>query len=63
MDERPGRYYTLPAHERDTLIVQLRNRGLTYRAIGKRVGMSESGVRRACDRIRMGGFGQGMTRD
>lgn len=63
MDERPGRFYALPAAERDKLIVELRQRGWTNARIGKRVSMTESGVRRACERIRMGGFGQGATRD
>ncbi len=61
MDEQPGRFYVLSAPERDRQIVQLRNRGWTYRRIGRQVGMSESGVKRACDRIRDGGFGQGMA--
>jgi len=58
----PDRIYTIPAPERDRLIVVLRRRGLTNKAIGARVGMSESGVRRALQRIRDGGFGEGMTR-
>ena len=64
MDPRPGRFYALPAQERDKLIVQLRQRGWTYKRIGKhpQVGMSESGVKRSIDRILAGGFGQGISR-
>jgi hypothetical protein len=42
--------------------VQLRRRGWTYKRIGAQVGMTESGLRRACARIREGRFGEGMTR-
>jgi DNA-directed RNA polymerase specialized sigma24 family protein len=56
------RIYAIPAPERDRLILQLHRRGWTYERIGQRVGMSESGVRRALERIRLGGFGEGMTR-
>ena len=63
MDDRPGRFYAIPALERDRMIMQLRRRGWTYKRIGQRVGMSESGVKRSLDRIRAGGFGEGMTRD
>ena len=56
------RLYDIPAHERDAMIVQLRRRGMTYAAIARRVGMTESGVRRALARICAGGFGQGVTR-
>jgi hypothetical protein len=52
-----------PGPERDRLIVELRSRGWTCKRIGKRVGMSESGVARSLQRIREGGFGRGMTRD
>ena len=62
MDEHPGRWYSLPPQERDRLILQMRRSGFTYRQIGKRVGMSESGVARAVQRIRLGGFGEGATR-
>jgi hypothetical protein len=62
MTDRPGRFYTIPAPDRDLMIVELRRRGWTHQRIAKRVGMSESGVRRALERIRGGGFGQGMTR-
>jgi DNA-directed RNA polymerase specialized sigma24 family protein len=59
----PDRIYAIPAPQRDLLIMRLRRRGWTYERIGERVGMSESGVRRALERIRAGGFGEGMTRD
>lgn len=62
MPDRPGRFYAIPPLQRDRMIVQLRRAGWTYKRIGKRVGMSESGVKRACDRIADGGFGEGMTR-
>jgi hypothetical protein len=45
------------------MILRLRRAGWTYERIGARVGMSESGVRRALERIRDGGFGEGMTRE
>jgi DNA-directed RNA polymerase specialized sigma24 family protein len=61
MADKPGRFYTLPPQVRDEMIVQLRGRGLTYAAIARRVGMDESGVRRALQRIRDGGFGQGQA--
>ena len=62
MSDMPGRWYSIPAQERDRLILQMRRRGFTYAQIGQRVGMSESGVRRALQRIREGRFGEGMTR-
>jgi hypothetical protein len=62
MPDTPGRFYALPAQERDRLILQLRRQRWTHARIGERVGMSESGVRRALERIRTGGFGEGMTR-
>ena len=62
MSDRPGRFYTLPAHVRDERILKLRKLGWTYKRIGAAVGMDESGVRRALQRIKDGGFGQGMTR-
>ena len=62
MPDMPGRWYTIPAHERDRMILQLRRAGWTHKRIGQRVGMTESGVKRALDRIRDGGFGEGMTR-
>ena len=61
MTDRPGRFYTLNAPDRDEMIVALRRRGWTYAKIGRRVGMSESGVKRALDRIRAGGYGMGMA--
>jgi DNA-directed RNA polymerase specialized sigma subunit len=62
MTDRPGRFYAIPAPERDRMILQLRRAGWTLKRIGRRVGMSESGVKRSLDRIAMGGFGEGMTR-
>ena len=47
MSDTPGRYYAIPTADRDRMIMQLRRRGWTNARIGKRVGMSESGVRRA----------------
>jgi hypothetical protein len=44
------------------MIIQLRRRGCTYTRIGKAVGMSESGVPRSIERIRAGGFSEGMAR-
>jgi hypothetical protein len=61
--DQPGRYYAMPAHVRDEKILKLRRLGWTYKRIGQVVGMSESGVQRAMERIRAGGFGEGMTRD
>ena len=61
--DRPGRFYALPAHVRDEKILKLRKLGWTYKRIGVVVGMDESGVRRAVQRIRDGGFGEGMSRD
>jgi hypothetical protein len=61
--DRPGRFYALPAHVRDEKILQLKRLGWTHARIGKAVGMSESGVRRALARIRAGGFGEGNSRD
>jgi len=45
------RMYKLSAAERDRLIVELR-------AIGQRVGMDHSGVRRSLERIERGGQGR-----
>jgi transposase len=47
----PSRYYNLGADERDKLIKELRLRGMPYRAIGKRVGMSANGVMHALRRM------------
>jgi len=63
MEDRRGRFYAINAPDRDRLIVQLRQRGWTYKRIGKRVGISESGVLRALQRIAEGGFGGGIQRD
>ena len=62
MADKPGRWYAIPPPERDAMIVQLRRAGWSNARIGARVGMSESGVRRALQRIREGGFGEGATR-
>jgi DNA-binding NarL/FixJ family response regulator len=61
MEARKGRFYAIPAPERDRLIVELRNKGWTNARIGKRVGMTESGVRSSIARIRDGGFGNGQA--
>lgn len=58
--DRPGRFYALPAHVRDEQIVQLKRRGWSNAKIGRAVGMTESGVRRAWERIRSGG-GEGQA--
>lgn len=42
------------AATRDALIVMLRKRGLTYEAIGRRVGISRRGVALALQRIAEG---------
>jgi DNA-binding NarL/FixJ family response regulator len=60
MSERKGRFYDIPAPERDRQIVALTNRGWTNVRIGRQVGMTESGVRSALARISEGGFGQGQ---
>jgi DNA-directed RNA polymerase specialized sigma24 family protein len=49
-----NRYYELPAPERDKLILELRLRGWSYRAIGKRVGMSANGVMHSLRRMAEG---------
>ena len=63
----PMPYYSdthLTAPQRDKMIVELRRRGYSHRAIGKVVGMDASGVRRALQRIQawplpvFGEFGQ-----
>lgn len=45
---------TISPATRDMLIVTLRQRGMALKDIGARVGMSESGVCRALERIRSG---------
>jgi AraC-like DNA-binding protein len=55
-----GRWYDMNAPDRDRMIVALRRRGWTLKRIGREVHMSESGVKRALDRIADGGFGLGM---
>jgi len=62
MTDRPGRWYTMPPQKRDAMIVALKRRGWTHKRSGAVVGMTESGVGLALQRIRQGGFGQGMTR-
>jgi lambda repressor-like predicted transcriptional regulator len=52
------RLYKLSAVQRDRLIVELRAKGWTLRAIGQRVGMDHSGVRRSLERIERGGQGR-----
>ena len=59
MSARQGRCYALPAPDRDALILQLRRRGWTNARIGEVGGMTESGVRRALERIREGRLGEG----
>lgn len=60
--DQAGRYYAMPSQVRDKTIVELKRKGWTNARIGKQVGMSESGVRRAVDRIRAGGYGDGISR-
>lgn len=48
------RYYTMGAAERDKLIRELRLQGLSYRAIGNRVGMSANGVMHSLRRMAEG---------
>jgi hypothetical protein len=47
----------LTAYQRDKMIVDLRKRGYTYRAIGKAVGLDASAVLRAWRRLEAGGPG------
>jgi len=54
----PSRDYELPAHERDKMIMELRLRGWSYRAIGKRVGMSANGVMHSLRRMSEGKEGR-----
>ena len=54
------RYYSdthLTPYQTDKLIVELRQRELSYRAIGRRVGMSANGVMHALRRQQAGGPG------
>lgn len=48
------RFYELNAGDRDELIRELRGRGWSYRAIGKRVGMSANGVMHSLRRMAAG---------
>jgi hypothetical protein len=53
-------YYSdidLTPYQRDKLIVELRQRGLSYRAIGRQVHMSANGVMLALRRVQAGGTG------
>jgi hypothetical protein len=43
--------------QRDTMIIELRKRGFSYRAIGRHVGMSAHGVMAAWRRLAAGGKG------
>jgi hypothetical protein len=61
--DQPGRWYKMPAQVRDQTILRLKRRGWMNARIGQQVGMTESGVRRAIERIKAGGFGEGMRRD
>jgi hypothetical protein len=57
-------YYSeihLTPYQRDQMIVELRRRGYTYRAIGKRVGMSANGVMHALRRLKVDGPGTRWT--
>jgi hypothetical protein len=47
----------LTPYQRDKTILELRQRGYTYKAIGKVVGMDPSGVMRAFKRLAAGGPG------
>jgi hypothetical protein len=47
----------LTPYQRDQMIIQLRQRGFSYRRIGRAVGMDASGVYRAWQRLAAGGTG------
>jgi hypothetical protein len=47
----------LTPYQTDKLIVELRRKGLSYRAIGRRVYMSANGVMLALRRLQAGGQG------
>jgi DNA-binding CsgD family transcriptional regulator len=51
----------LTPYQRDELILKLRRRGYTYRAIARQVGMSPGGVLRALRRIGEGRPGGGRS--
>ena len=53
---RPNEVQLSPAR-RDKMILELRKRGYTYRAIAKHVGMSPNGVMHAWRRLAAGGKG------
>jgi transcriptional regulator with XRE-family HTH domain len=50
----PDRYYKMSASERDKMIRELRLRGMSYRDIGRRVGMSANGVMQSLRRMQRG---------
>jgi transposase len=58
MARRLDRYYTLGAVDRDKKIMELRGRGMSYRDIGKQVGMSANGVMHSLRRMREGRAGK-----
>jgi hypothetical protein len=47
----------LTPYQRDQKIIELRKRGLSYRVIGRAVGMDGSAVYRAWQRLQAGGTG------
>jgi transcriptional regulator len=51
---QPASVPQMNAATRDALCVMLRKRGLTYAEIGRRVGMSDTGVSRAISRAASG---------
>ena len=63
MSDTPGRCYALPAPRPRPPDRAAAPPRLDQRAHRQAVGMSESGVRRALERIAMGLFGEGMTGD
>jgi hypothetical protein len=53
-------YYSdvqMTPYQRDELIIKLRQKGLSYRRIGRAVGMSANGVMHAWRRLQAGGVG------
>jgi DNA-binding Lrp family transcriptional regulator len=48
------RYYRLNSDDRDKKILLLRQRGMSYRDIGKQVGMSANGVMHSLRRMQEG---------
>jgi hypothetical protein len=47
----------LTPYQRDQMIIKLRQRGFSYRRIGRAIGMDGSAVYRAWQRLRAGGTG------